>query len=68
LAATAARQKPARSLRAEPIVHSEHWLMSLDDATENASLGADYDKERPHSAITNKTLIDLIKRSTTPNG
>jgi putative transposase len=41
-----------------------HWFMSLDDARKKCQdWYRDYNEERPHSAIGNKTPSELIKRS-----
>jgi len=41
-----------------------HWFMSLDDARRKCEAWRrDYNEERPHSAIGNKTPIELINRS-----
>jgi len=49
-------------LRAECL--NTHWFMSLDDARRKCEAWRrDYNEERPHSAIGNKTPIELINRS-----
>jgi putative transposase len=41
-----------------------HWFMSLDDAQRKCEAWRrDYNEERPHSAIGNKTPIELVNRS-----
>ena len=41
-----------------------HWFMSLDDARRKCEAWRrDYNEERPHSAIGNKTPIELVNRS-----
>jgi hypothetical protein len=41
-----------------------HWFMSLDDARQKCEeWRRDYNEERPHSAIGNKTPSELINRS-----
>jgi len=41
-----------------------HWFMSLDDARRKCEAWRrDYNEERPHSAIGNKTPIALVNRS-----
>jgi putative transposase len=41
-----------------------HWFMSLDDARRKCEAWRrDYNEERPHSSIGNKTPIELINRS-----
>ena len=41
-----------------------HWFMSLDDARRKCEAWRrDYNEERPHSAIDNKSPIELIDRS-----
>jgi putative transposase len=41
-----------------------HWFMSLDDARRKCEAWRrDYNEERPHSAIGNKTPIALVQRS-----
>jgi putative transposase len=41
-----------------------HWFMSLDDARRKCEAWPrDYNEERPHSAIGNKTPIALVQRS-----
>jgi putative transposase len=41
-----------------------HWFMSLDDAQGKCEAWRrDYNEERPHSAIVNKTPIELVNRS-----
>ena len=41
-----------------------HWFMSLDDAQRKCETWRrDYNEERPHSAIGNKTPIELVNRS-----
>ena len=41
-----------------------HWFMSLDDAQRKCETWRrDYNEERPHSAINNKTPIELVNRS-----
>jgi putative transposase len=43
-----------------------HWFMSLDDARRKCEAWRrDYNEERPHSAIGNKTPIALVQRSGT---
>ena len=41
-----------------------HWFMSLDDAQRKCEAWRrDYNEVRPHSAIGNKTPIDVLNRS-----
>jgi len=41
-----------------------HWFMNVDDARGKCeTCRRDYNEERPHSAIGNKTPIELIERS-----
>jgi putative transposase len=41
-----------------------HWFMSLDDAQRKCEAWRrDYNEERPHSAIGNKTPVDVMNRS-----